>query len=233
MNQRGTAPKLADVPASPNVAEAKSEMELMRERLEIERQNVFRAAEGLEPLPIPSSETSTTTYDLMDITESSPMITPNASITMQQPSIINDRADAISIDMSVLDVSQPQPSLPDAPMTRLNGMNGMPVAYFDHGSSTINGKSLQKISLAAEQISTHSGSVVIIGHASPRVETTNPITAQRINLQMASERAEAVMQELTKQGIPATKIKLVAFGDSQSDQANETQDRRVEILMKP
>ncbi len=77
----GNAPNLGDVPAPPNTQDAKAEMEAMRQRLEIERQNTFRAADGLPPL----ADTNNT----MDA-PAADMPATTAPLTWDEPSAATD-----------------------------------------------------------------------------------------------------------------------------------------------
>jgi outer membrane protein OmpA-like peptidoglycan-associated protein len=48
--ETGAKPNLADVPAAPNVADAKAEMDTMRQRLQQDRDNAYLAAQGVIPM---------------------------------------------------------------------------------------------------------------------------------------------------------------------------------------
>lgn len=50
---------LGDIPAAPNVADSKAQMEAMRQRLESDRLNALRSAQGLAPMPEAAPQTAT------------------------------------------------------------------------------------------------------------------------------------------------------------------------------
>jgi outer membrane protein OmpA-like peptidoglycan-associated protein len=236
-NNMTTPPNLGDVPASPNVAQAKSEMATIRDRLEIERQNAFRSADGLDPLPLPVDATD---YQLMPAPAQEQAYiygdTPLQQKAYQEKMAVASPTTtvidpSISIDMSVLNQAvyggSVVNSVPSPVIT-----NGSPVAFFAHGSAQPKKDDLASL---ATQVQQHPGRVVLVGHASQRTNVTNPAIAQRINLNMSVKRAETVMQALTRQGVPADKVKIAAMGDSQPNinpqgQSQEDADRRVEVL---
>ena len=53
-NNGGHMPNLADVPAAPDTAAAKAQMEAMRQRLEQDRDNAYLAAQGIVPISEPA-----------------------------------------------------------------------------------------------------------------------------------------------------------------------------------
>jgi outer membrane protein OmpA-like peptidoglycan-associated protein len=270
---KGAPPNLGNIPAAPDTQTAQAEMESMRQRLEIERQNSFRAVQGLPPLPVPgeaqpvvaangvaSDELSpapvmASTTQIMDAQPVMPQQTwqtgsvqynyapqqdyvyGNSNYQFKQqmanmppatPQLVSNDP-SISIDMSALNGA---PVMSMSPMS-LSG--GRTLAYFGHGSSSIDRTTRNQISEIAKQLQNSNASVVLVGHASQRTGINDPITSQAVNLRMASKRAETVMRELSRQGVPASKVKITALGDSQANphsqgKSQEQADRRVDIL---
>ncbi len=271
-DSKGAAPNLGTIPAAPDTQTAQAEMESMRQRLEIERQNSFRAVQGLPPLPVPGETQPVVAANGVATDELSPapamasttqmMAQPaqpqqtwqtgsvqynyapqqdyvygNSNYQFKQqmanmppatPQLVSNDP-SISIDMSALNGTS---AMSMSPMS-LSG--GRTLAYFGHGSAGIDRATRNQISEIAKQLQNSNASVVLVGHASQRTGINDPIASQAVNLRMASKRAETVMRELSRQGVPASKVKITALGDSQSNprpqgKSQEAADRRVDIL---
>ena len=267
----GAAPNLGDVPSAPDTQSAKAEMETMRQRLEIERQNAFRAADGLPPLPggdapmdnnmatdttmmAPPAAPAAPMPDMMPPQQQTWQSSSNVQINPMpgsQPEYVYGNSPvqvrqnmakmpsapvvspdpSISIDMSVLDTG----TSTEAYISPLSMNSGEAVAFFGHGSASIDRSSRQHLRSLAEKIQRSNSPVVLVGHASHRTGVADPIASQMINLRMSAKRAETVLQELSRHGVAASKIKITALGDSQpnpnaSGKRKEDADRRVEVL---
>lgn len=103
--------------------------------------------------------------------------------------------------------------------------------YFDHGSANVTGSGKRVVSDAAETSKfAPVDRVSVEGHASSRVQTSDPIRGRILNLKESMNRAFEVSKDLIEQGVPAEKIKTVGWGDTKQDGDNEAQQRRVDIV---
>lgn len=249
-NSSGRAPNLGDVPAAPETDAAKAEMEAMRQRLETERQNAFRAADGLAPLPsddandlmqppmenIAPPQAPTQTWQNGNVQFNAMPAAPQEYVygnspvqykSVNAPILSNDPS--IVIDTSVFDSS---PAYMGAPSAMGDGET---VAFFSHGSAGIDRHTRAQIDALAKKLQQTQRPIVLVGHASQRTGINDPITSQMVNLRMASKRAETVMRELSRHGVTPDKVKITSMGDAKPNsnpqgKAQEAADRRVEIL---
>ena len=105
--------------------------------------------------------------------------------------------------------------------------------YFKHGSSALDGTAREVLGAVAQD-NQMGGTLQVEGHASERVETSDPVAKRIINLKISMDRAYQVSRELIKKGVPATAIETRAYGDTRPAFSapgidGEAASRRVEI----
>lgn len=115
-----------------------------------------------------------------------------------------------------------------------------PQIYFAHGSARINAEGKQIIkNVAQRQLHYNPGSLIAVeGHASSRAQVTDPVERRILNLKMSMDRAFRVSSDLIRSGVPASAIKVTAYGDTRPTapapgQDAEAANRRVQILTTP
>lgn len=102
--------------------------------------------------------------------------------------------------------------------------------YFPYGSAALNSSNRAALGDVAEMAKfAPVDRVSIEGHASARAQTSDPVKAKILNLKESMNRAQAVSQNLIESGVPAEKIKTVAWGDTRPSGGEATQ-RRVDIV---
>lgn len=102
--------------------------------------------------------------------------------------------------------------------------------YFPYGSAALNSTNRAALGDVAETAKfAPVDRVSIEGHASARAQTSDPVRAKILNLKESMNRAQAVSQTLIERGVPAEKIKTVAWGDTRPAGGEATQ-RRVDIV---
>jgi outer membrane protein OmpA-like peptidoglycan-associated protein len=102
--------------------------------------------------------------------------------------------------------------------------------YFPYGSARLDGNDRSVLSNVAETAKfAPVDRVSVEGHASLRAQTNDPVKAKILNLKESTNRAVAVSQELIQKGVPAEKIKTVAWGDTKPSGGGEAEQRRVDI----
>jgi OmpA family len=104
------------------------------------------------------------------------------------------------------------------------------LVYFDTGEATLDAGAAQVIATAAQEYQqTGAAQIEVTGH-------TDTVGSAESNLELSRQRAQAVADELIRQGVPATDIATVGRGEEAlliptADGVNEPRNRRVEILV--
>lgn len=124
----------------------------------------------------------------------------------------------------------------DQPMDIQNGKlasragNQISNIYFPYGSARLDGNDRTVLSSVAETAKfAPVDRVSVEGHASAPAQTNDPVKAKILNLKESTNRAVAVSQELIQKGVPAEKIKTVAWGDTKPSGGGEAEQRRVDV----
>ena len=137
-----------------------------------------------------------------------------------------------------LDALQPTTSTPSA-YANPQGMPATAVVFFHGDSVYLNGEARAQVRAAAEQFRARGGqgSVRVVGHSSSRTADMPLERHLEIIFHKSQERANAVVQELIHDGVPASKVLMEAVGDSQpvyyeSMPKGEDGNRRAEIFLQ-
>lgn len=103
--------------------------------------------------------------------------------------------------------------------------------YFGYGSARLNQENKQALSSVAETAKfAPVDRVSIEGHASRQTQTNDPVKSKVLNLKESMNRAQAVSEQLIRNGVPAEKIKTTAWGDTRPSGGGDAQNRRVDIV---
>lgn len=103
--------------------------------------------------------------------------------------------------------------------------------YFGYGSSTLNGANHAALNTIAENAKfAPVDRVMVEGHASSAAQSKDIVAAKIMNLKQSMDRAAAVSGALMQKGVPAEKIKTVAWGDTMPYGQGEAAQRRVDII---
>ena len=91
---------------------------------------------------------------------------------------------------------------------------------------------VEKFKAAGEQ-----GYIRVVGHSSSRTPNMSPERHQQVVFTKSQERANAVAQEIIREGVPASKVLVEAVGDTQpiyyeSMPKGEDGNRRAEIFLQ-
>jgi outer membrane protein OmpA-like peptidoglycan-associated protein len=100
---------------------------------------------------------------------------------------------------------------------------------FGLGSAELDARALAILDRAAVELAAETGPIEVAGH-------TDASGAEAVNLQLASSRAEAVLQHLLARGIARNRLAAVAYGarvpvDSNATAAGRAHNRRVELKL--
>lgn len=103
--------------------------------------------------------------------------------------------------------------------------------YFGYGSATLNGANHAALNAIAENAKfAPVDRVMVEGHASSAAQSSDIVAAKIMNLKQSMDRAAAVSGALMQRGVPAEKIKTVAWGDTMPYGQGEALQRRVDII---
>lgn len=147
--------------------------------------------------------------------------------------------------VQIADIGQPRLTMPQTRSAALASQLNEPApnndtsgavtrVFFDHGSAVLSTGDVQK--LAKVNRLANADMVSVEGYASERVSTAqSDIERKQINLEVSMKRATAVAKNLMASGVPARKIRTVAWGE---EGANKTIDgmsaeqsaRRVDVI---
>ncbi len=123
-----------------------------------------------------------------------------------------------------------------APATTAAAQPTAPVLHFDHGSATIRSTDQAQLDAAARLFREGNPFVMVV------MGETDTTGDPRANLLLSERRANAVAQGLIARGIPASRLQVLAKGQSEiaaasgesgsSSPASSDDDRRVEITWR-
>lgn len=137
-----------------------------------------------------------------------------------------------------LDALQPTTSTPSV-YANPQGLPATAVVFFPGDSVYLNTEARARVRAAAEQFKARGGqgNVRVVGHSSSRTANMPLERHLGIIFRKSQERANAVVQELVRDGVPASKVLMEAVGDSQpvyyeSMPKGEDGNRRAEIFLQ-
>lgn len=110
------------------------------------------------------------------------------------------------------------------------------VVHFAHGSSKISARDEAKIREIARRALDENALVMVYGHASHRVATSDIVRRILVNMQISEERAVNVAKVMYSEGVKLDKVNTLALFDSrplakEDTPADEAQNRRAEIYL--
>ena len=139
-----------------------------------------------------------------------------------------------------LDALQPPtaattPSVYASPM----GLPATGVVFFPGDSTYLNAEGRTQVRAAVEQYKEHGGQgfIRVVGHSSSRTPNMPVERHLQVIFEKSQQRANAVAQEIIREGVPAGKVLVEAVGDSQpvyyeSMPKGEDGNRRAEIFLQ-
>ncbi len=110
------------------------------------------------------------------------------------------------------------------------------IILFPNGSSRMGVRDRRVLRQVFAEHKKVGGRLRIVGHASRRTATNDPILHKMINFEVSASRAERVAKELMKLGIKANKLSIASVSDSEPRYheympAGEAGNRRTEIFI--
>lgn len=169
--------------------------------------------------------------------------------------LAQDRAEATFTEAEPLETAAP----PDPFSTTLvvdgesatttEGFNGPPlktqagqgqlaaIIFFGHGSAELDARDRSVLHDVATLQQQRGGNLRVVGHASSRTHNATPEEHRLANLEMSLNRANVVLDELLRLGVPETAAQAEAVGDAEPVYhefmpSGEAGNRRVEIFLE-
>jgi flagellar motor protein MotB len=120
--------------------------------------------------------------------------------------------------------------------TNLQGSYQVATILFANGSSVVRAPDRRVLRQVIVQHKKVGGTIRVVGHASRRTKTNDPIRHKMVNFQVSTARADRVAQELIKMGVKANKLFIGSVSDSEPlyheyMPSGEAGNRRTEIFI--
>ncbi len=135
--------------------------------------------------------------------------------------------------------------LPANPLTHISrparplaaGVVKVATIHFRNGSSALTTRDRQIIANALQLQKERGGRIHIIGHASSRTRSTDPVRHKMLNFKVSVDRADAVARELIRLGVKKRELVVDAMSDAQPVYfefmpTGEAGNRRAEIYLE-
>ncbi len=216
--------------------------------------------------PIASSKMQVSSSPKLRVAPPSPMVKiPNVNPNSPQLAAIPGLADALGQNDTVIisgggvqtmnatgRLRQMRPVAARQPMGKVNvsgvnsleqfNQNNLQGSYqvatilFSNGSSKVKARDRRVLRQVIAQHKQVGGTLRIVGHASRRTKTNDPVRHKMTNFQVSTARAERVAKELVKMGVNANKLFVGSVSDSEPRYyeympSGEAGNRRTEIYI--
>ena len=119
------------------------------------------------------------------------------------------------------------------------GLPATAVIFFPNDSVTLNAEGRSQVRAAVEQYKASGGVgfIRVVGHSASRTANMSAEKHMEIIFKKSQDRADAVAQEIIREGVPADKVLVEAVGDTQpvyyeSMPKGEDGNRRAEIFLQ-
>ena len=127
-------------------------------------------------------------------------------------------------------------SLGDFDPNGLQGSYQVATIMFDNGSSQVKSRARRVLRQVLAQHKQVGGTLRVVGHASSRTKTNDPIRHKMANFEVSTARAERVANALVKMGVKANKLFVGSVSDSEPRYyeympSGEAGNRRTEIYI--
>lgn len=116
------------------------------------------------------------------------------------------------------------------------GASHVGVIYYAHGSARLSASDKDVLGRVAEAWRANGGTLRVVGHASGRADSGDPVEAKIANFAIALDRARGVADELARLGVPADRIYVSSMAESEpayseTTELGEAANRRTDIYL--
>jgi outer membrane protein OmpA-like peptidoglycan-associated protein len=250
--QSGDFPKLSSVPEQPRQASTAAERADAAAGLAADRSNArysgqHLTAGGLET-PANAPAAPAVAQQIGAVTTQAPQVSqapatavpaprqiPASSIVSTPPAAAPAQpmpAPSASDTMAQVVVTPPPQAPQPPPRSELAA-----VIYFADGSDDLNANDRAVLRDIVALSRERNARVRVIGHASARTRTVDPIEHRVVNLEISQRRADAVANSLISMGLPRERVRVEAQADAQPIYhefmpTGEAGNRRAEIFLE-
>ncbi len=198
------------------------------------------AALGFRPSSAPPLDPSINQWVAAPIVARYRQTASNAGVSASSNAAVPPKGVPVNVDGAVMANMDAVSIGPSGSITAMNGgVAPTAVVYFPGDGSTLSAAARTQIRSAVAQYKAAGGdaSVRVVGHASSRTANMPVEKHLEVIFDKSQARANAVAQELIREGIPAAKVLVDAVGDSQpvyyeSMPQGEDGNRRAEIFVQ-
>ena len=211
----------------PSAEEQKNFQERLRKRL-----NIIRTRAGQEPKELIAFNTQIASTDNFGtVVVNSGGVSTNYASTIESKLVGVKEPKSAFNQISNLNPTQ-QTKLP-----LTSGAVKVATIHFRNGSAALSTRDRQIIANALQLKKERGGRIHIIGHASSRTRSLDPIRHKMLNFRVSVDRADAVARELIRLGIKKEELVVDAISDTQPMYfefmpTGEAGNRRAEIYLK-
>ncbi len=165
------------------------------------------------------------------------------TVVISSDGLTNERLSPDRPDTTVSEVAAAPPPAPVA--TRLSASGKEPLKgsikvatiQFSNGSATIDDPSRRVLVDVSRLLRNGGGKIRVLGYASSRTRSMDPIRHKMVNYRISVDRADRVAQELIRLGVPAEDVMVDARSDSapiyyEFMPSGEAGNRRAEIFIE-
>ena len=208
----------------PSTGEHKAFQDRLQKRLD-----EIRARAGQPPAELPTSPAGATAPDDF------------GTVVVNSTGIKSSRGDALAVNpasVKVAAIAANSLTQITRPIRSLaSGAVKVATIHFRNGSSALTTRDRQIIANALQLKKERGGRIHIIGHASSRTRSVDPVRHKMLNFKVSVDRADAVAQELIRLGVKKEELVVDAISDAQPIYfefmpTGEAGNRRAEIYLE-
>ena len=211
----------------PSAEEQKNFQERLRKRL-----NVIRARAGQEPTDLMAFNSQKESTDNFGT-----VVVNSAGVSAAYTGAVGSNMVGDRKSTPVLNQINNSKPTHQAKLSLPYGTVKVATIHFRNGSAALSTRDRQIIANALQLKKERGGRIHIVGHASSRTRSLDPIKHKMLNFNVSIDRADAVARELIRLGIKKDELVVDAISDTQPKYfefmpSGEAGNRRAEIYLK-
>ncbi len=208
-----------------------AEQRTLKARLQ-ERLNEIRARAGQPPTALLTSMGSGITSDNFGTVIINSQGATTAQVSVAIPATVEATKNSLTTNLPIKTSRLNYQTPPFA-----EGAVKVATIHFRNGSAALSSRDRQIIANALQLKKERGGRIHIIGHASSRTRSLDPLRHKMLNFKISVDRADAVARELIRLGVKKEELLVDAISDSQPMYfefmpTGEAGNRRAEIYLE-
>ena len=211
----------------PSAKEQKKFQERLRKRL-----NIIRARAGQEPTELVAFNAAIASTDNFGT-----VVVNSGGVSTVYGNAIESKMVGVKESTSAFKRINNLKATQQTKLLLTSGAIKVATIHFRNGSAALSARDRQIIANALQLKKERGGHIHIIGHASSRTRSLDPIKHKMLNFNVSVDRADAVARELIRLGIKKEELVVDAISDTQPMYfefmpTGEAGNRRAEIYLK-